>query len=551
MQGSRRFMFAFACAAAPALAGCHDTAASVEPLAICDSPVIVTVDSSARTVISWSPTCAATAVRVDLEADSGTAASWSIAAAGAAGILPNVAYGEARSDAVTQTAPAPLRTGFAYRATVFGGASGALVTLGQMDFRPQQHAESAFQIKVAMPDTVFGRATGISFVYPHSRDATLFIDEGTGGAQVLTSATNSLQVQHCSTEWDVDFPSLPNGRHNFRIDVLDSAGHVGSMTGTFVVSVPQRLYHLTFLGGGADSSDALGINQIGTIAGWTAATLSKPRATLWRDGRVTQLESSGEYSTSRAVDVNDNGVAALMLTRTDTPTCHQGAVWTNGAVTTQFGGRCDIGEVTSINDSNVVIGAYVYSYPDGRILPVNGYHNGRDINDKGQIVGRIDDVYSGQDAAWTLNITLPGLRPHNDACSAPFYPVHFDNRFERVNELGQAIGNVGYYVNSPFLEATDSSLVATPLGAPTNVVDLTLALDQAFAVGLNDEGLVVGFKGGTVYLWSKGRTSTVQLDDSTWRIDAVADVDNTGRIVGRATNTTTGAHGAVLLTPAG
>ncbi len=532
-------------------AACHDAPAAVVPLAICDSPVIVTVDTSARPVFSWSPACAATALRVDLQGDSATVRSWSIGASDGAGILPNVAYGEVRSDAVTQVAAAALRTGFAYRVTVFGGPSAAPLTLGQLDFRAQQHAESAFQIKLAMPDTVYGRATGFSFVYPHSRSATLFIDEGSSSAQTLTSTTNARQVQHCSTEWDVDFPSLPNGRHNFRVDVLDSAGHVGSMTGTFVVSVPQRFYHLTFLGAGADSSDALSINQTGTIAGWTAVSGSKPRATLWRGGHVAQVEGSSAYSTSRAVDVNDNDVAALMLTRADAPTCRQGALWTNGAVSTLFNDRCDITEVTAINDSNVVTGAYVYAYPDGRTLPVYSFQDARDINDKGQIVGRIDDVYSGQDAAWTMNITLPGLHPHNYSCSAPFYPVHYDSRFERVNERGQAIGNVGYYVSSPFIEASDSSLIATPLGAATNVVDLTLALDQAFATGLNDEGLVVAFRLGTVYLWSQGRTSTAQLDDVSWRIDAVVDVDNTGRIVGRATNTTTGAHGAVLLTPAG
>jgi hypothetical protein len=537
------------CAAALAVAvGCSDSpTAAARQLAICDSPVTVRIDTSVSPIISWTPACAATGVSVDFVGDGASVLTWDISAADSSGILPNVAYGEARSDAKTLMTPVALRTGFPYQVTVLGGTTTAPLIVGTADFRPVQQVDSAFQIHVAMPDTVYGRATEISFVYPHAKTATLYVDEGSAADTSITSTPYSHGIQRCATEWDVDFPPLPAGRHNFRIAVLDSAGHVGSMTGTFVISIPRRTYHLTFLGSGADSSDALAINSRGTVAGWIATANASPQAVLWSGGHAVEVPTADSYTTSRAVDVNSNGVALLMFTTAGSPPCRQGGLWANGTVSSVFPGRCDITELTAINDSNVVVGAYVYAYPDGRTANAQWFNDARDINNKGQIVGRIDDVYSGQAASWTLNVNLPYLVPHLYACNAPFYSVHDDKRYDRINDRGQAIGIVDGLTQ--WVAAADSSLLATPTSTPTNLVDLSLPLDHAHATGIDPDGLVVALNKGTIYLWFNGVTSTVLIDDPSWRIDAISDIGDGQRIVGRATNTVTGAHGAVLLEP--
>jgi hypothetical protein len=69
--------------------------------------------------------------------------------------------------------------------------------------------------------------------------------------------------------------------------------------------------------------------------------------------------------------------------------------------------------------------------------------------------------------------------------------------------------------------------------------------------GINDDGVLAVLESTThaVYLWRDSRTTRIALSASPWQIDAIHAIDNHGLIIGRATNTTTGAQSAIVLTP--
>ena len=303
-----------------------------------------------------------------------------------------------------------------------------------------------------------------------------------------------------------------------------ATGRVATMTGSVVVDVPEQRYRVTFLGGSADSSDALAINERGTIVGWTAAGGPNPQAAMWRNGQLQLLADSGTYLTSRAKDVNSQDVAALELRRRSTPNCGEAAIWRSDVLTFIATGRCDVTDVASINDSSAVVGDALYVHPDGSASVVA---HARDINDRGQVVGRWDDFYPPYAYPWEQNVSLPFPLPRGLNCGYQGNHGHFDIRFERINDRGQAIG-VGALVTG-YVLSSDSSLVATPTGAPTNAVDLSLALGGAIPSALNNAGVVVAARDGAIYLWSRGRTTTLRLDDATWHVDAISGINDQGQ----------------------
>jgi hypothetical protein len=534
----RRTLKLLAAILLPAL-GCRETPAAPERIATCNANIQVSVTAAPSPIFSWSGGCRAT--KISVAPDSAAAQSWAIVASGDAGLPSGIVYGEFRTDASTQVAPGVLRAGFAYVVTVYGGTDDSPSVVGQTTFRQQGFADPAFHYTTPLPDSVFGRSFTLGFDFAGSASVTFTLDDGTTDAAALSAATS---IRHCPPHWDLDLPALANGRHNFKINVVDTAGHLSTTTGSFVISVPERAYKLIFLGSGADSSDALSINDRGTIAGWIARGGSAPQAALWRAGSLVQVADSAVYFTSRAKAINSLDVAAVETARLTMPKCSQVSLWRDASLIVVGSGACFDGNIAAVNDSGAVVGNNLFIHPDGTSSTVSDM---RDINNKGQLVGRIDNFYFPLAAETQTNITLPDMLPHGFTCGYGGNQGHFDTRFERVNEASQVIGTADY--TSGWLVAADSSLIATPSGPQTNRVDLKLALDGAAPVALNNDGVLVAKKAAVIYLWGAGRTFVVKLDDSSWRVDSVADINDGGQLVGRATNLSTGQHGAVLLQP--
>ena len=294
---------------------------------------------------------------------------------------------------------------------------------------------------------------------------------------------------------------------------------------------------------GGPNSVALGVNEVGQFVGqaetsvadaedfcgfksygFSSSTACLPF--LWQDGVMTRLPTlGGENGFANQINIRGE-VAGIAETSVTDPTAgcpvHQFApvVWENGRIheLPAYPGDTD-GVAASINDKGEVAGA------SGTCTPFNP-NSGLYLNEAHALVWKdgkaIDLGNLGPNG-------LPGAGNH--ACG--------------INNHGAAIGHV----------SSDASTVAFLWTSEKGMTSLgTLAGDLAsFAIGINDEGLVVGqsinadFTVARAFLWRKGQMTDLNtlVTANPGKLDLLlaSSINSRGEIVGLGVDGAGNFHG--------
>ncbi len=299
---------------------------------------------------------------------------------------------------------------------------------------------------------------------------------------------------------------------------------------------------------GGSRSMAFGINNLGQVVGTTDFNApcmgcgGYTRATFW-DGTTTATELRTPGTSGYAYDINDMGQVAGY--EHYSYSSHTNAViWNNGvpSALTTLSGRPSI--ANAINSVGQVLGnglagsttgtAVVWSAGAATIY-LGANSSASDINDVGQVAGRLNEAPTvWRSATPTALGTLDGG-----------YAVT-----EAINNAGQVVG---------WSSTRNGSYHAT-LWTDTDAIDLGTLGGTSYAQGINDEGIVVGESYDAdgvlrAFLWDGKvmRDLNNLLDpvvaDTGWHLIDAYDINDSGQIVGRARNTTTGDVHSYLLTP--
>lgn len=295
----------------------------------------------------------------------------------------------------------------------------------------------------------------------------------------------------------------------------------------------------TDLGGlaGFDWSYARGMNSAGWIVGHSNTANPQPRAVLWRDGQVVDIERAADGNANiYAMDINDANVICGFLTKSGGGGGWDAVIWTEQ---TNHPGRFD---------------RFTLPLAAG-VNPVNSWTESQEILNDGRVYGRTA-IGGGGDRAtlWENDAT------HTAVLLEPLPTGSLQSMPGDINELGDAVGYtmMPYSFDIPTRWSRDAAHtpIALPLlpgdtGGRAFVVDPTgtVVLGQSYQV---DNSVfpwtypvfhMVMWKDGVV--WDLNQ----QLDGSGsgWIVDGVNDVNASGWIA--ATATKAGAQHAVLLVP--
>jgi probable HAF family extracellular repeat protein len=219
--------------------------------------------------------------------------------------------------------------------------------------------------------------------------------------------------------WDiggdvVDLGSL-GGANTFGADINGKRQIVGSSSPE-PGFVPVHAFRwddgvMTDLGTlGGDLSEAVAINEHGQVVGNSRLDDGRQHAFLWEDGVMTDLGTLGG-GFSNAVDINDKGqVLGWSSNAAGRP---RGFVWEDGVMTdlgTLGTGTGTTTEVRAINERGQVVGTsrlddgsqHAFLWDDGEMVdlhtatPEAEASAAVDINDKGEIVGTVDQRVEGR-----------------------------------------------------------------------------------------------------------------------------------------------------------
>jgi probable HAF family extracellular repeat protein len=388
-------------------------------------------------------------------------------------------------------------------------------------------------------------------------------------------------------------PAPASGTHTIRYassnptvaTVTDSGVVRGVSAGSAVVTVAAggkslqvpvtvvRPYTLTFLGTlGGKGSQAAAINQSGQVVGQAQLADGAWRAFLWESGQMRDLGSLG-YPYSEAVAINDQGVVVGNAGERSCVDCgpsgpglKQPWRWASGAMMPISAGQPS-GEaaiLTDINNQGQIAG-YTFSgysrfatgegfaWKDGVVTWIGkagrGYDGGQvyrsaamAINDEGAVAATMTYYASDTQAYVWRNGQLTPARPQGVTYTAA----------GDINQKGQVAG--GYYNASVWFRVG----VFTWENGTAHAPELTLGLSGYMGIGkgINNHGHVVGSaprEGGSYgFLWRDG--VTVNLNElavaAEWEVYGATGINDHGQIVGYGRHRTSGATGALLLTPA-
>ncbi len=296
----------------------------------------------------------------------------------------------------------------------------------------------------------------------------------------------------------------------------DPVGPTADAHPALAVVGAYQLINLGTLGGG--SSVAYGINNKGQVVGYTQNS-ARQHAFLWSDGTMRDLGTLGGLN-SQANAVNAAGV---VVGWSETKTGDRHAFrWKNGVMTDLGTTGGTNSQALDINTDGQIVGfsetAKVWPYTNQafiwqngtlrKLLPeVTGYNIAEGINDRGQVIGELDDAGGAHGFVWNNgNVTFLGD-------GFPF----------AINRGGQI---AGYYFTTPpdpTQEPYEHAIlwrngVITTLG--------TLGGLEATAYGINTAGQVVGvsnppngknhgfvYKGGTMTdLGTLGGSNSIAYD---------------------------------------
>lgn len=240
-----------------------------------------------------------------------------------------------------------------------------------------------------------------------------------------------------------------------------------AIPGTATAGAGAAQWRIVDLGLGHYSS-AHAINDRGHIVGDHDG-----RAFLWRDGKVTYLDSSGDFA--YATDINNHDeVVGFRLSGGSLTT---GFVWRDGVMT-------DLVTPPGVPDS----------YPTA-------------INDHGEVVGQMGGgAFRWRDGVMTALVGLPGAF-HSEALD--------------INNAGVIVGASG---------TMNTVAVSWRRGS---IQPLTTAEAVTAALAVNDRGQVVlgNYSGPRAFLWHRGR-STVIEPPSGYGVLQPWGMNNRGQVVG-------------------
>jgi probable HAF family extracellular repeat protein len=303
---------------------------------------------------------------------------------------------------------------------------------------------------------------------------------------------------------------------------------------------------------GGSSSGANAINDLGQVVGfsWTSNGNAASHAVLWSGANTVDLGTLGGAS-SIAYDINDAGQIVGVA---DRGSLSHATLW-QGTTVTDLGtlGGWD-SAAYGINKAGQIVGSAYLGFDSHAALWNGGtvtdlgtlggdYSTAQAINNAGQIVGTSYNAHNAEQRAtqWIGNVATELSSPDGSWTGG-----------HAINDAGVIVGRM----NDPVLWIGG---VMTPLdtlgGTPLNVY-----ATNTLAWSINNAGQVVGFSQTLDHaqhatLWDG--TGIVDLNqflssddvNAGWELVEARDINNSGIIVGTASNKLTGVSSAFVLTP--
>jgi probable HAF family extracellular repeat protein len=323
------------------------------------------------------------------------------------------------------------------------------------------------------------------------------------GAAILSGA---------STAWALpmyrltDLGDLAGGAYQAIGQDINSQGQVAGWShGTtgynaFLWDPAGGMEGLGGLPGGTNTSEALGLNDIGQVVGYAGVAAGGiNHAFVWDplNGMVDLGVLEG-YVQSRAVDINESGVAVgynLPSNRINA----RAFVWdpNNGMVElTGLPDMVNFSEATGINDSGQIVGssgdlsifsrAFLWDPEDGAIDLGSLYGDysseATGINNRGQVVGMSSDAYGATAFLWDPVRGMINLRT-SDALDY--------GRAEGINDYGQVVGSAYSYGRYSSVATLWDSGEMYDLNSYLDVRGDDWILTHAFAI--NNTGEITGY----------------------------------------------------------
>lgn len=315
-----------------------------------------------------------------------------------------------------------------------------------------------------------------------------------------------------------DLGILPGATRSYASGLNDLGQVVGTLYGdryqrAFLWSQNDGMRDLGFLQSQYPYSSASGINNLGQVVGtvdgyFAEYLLAGSRPFFWsQDTDMLGLALNSDYKDGFGTAINNLG---QVLGNVQGGSTSISFVWSEGTGETYL-------------DSSLGDNQYLYA---------------NDINDYGQLVGRISNYYPTESRAVLSSIngsiTEIGTLPARDFSNASL-----------INNVGQVIGT-SYNLDSEF-NAIDNS---TFLWSVTS--DMTDIGYYFYPTDINDSGQVVGSFDGSPIVWSsnEGIVFLNSLIDPSqgWKLTGASAINEKGQIAATGINQS-GQTRAILLTP--
>lgn len=241
-------------------------------------------------------------------------------------------------------------------------------------------------------------------------------------------------------------------------------------------------------------SYAVDMNALGTVVGQSfkrvggTSGIDVSRATYWVGGVITELETlGGTFESSQAVSINDAGTIVGSTQNAGDANSQRGAVWTNGGLAL----------VPSLDATHPASSALKVA-GDGTIL-VNHYGTVAGVGTRASILRNgvytdLGDMGSGTAGAFSMNSfgAVVGVSSYADATFASFLWTETDGLLD-LNKL--VVGDGSVYSSFEGFDINDSgqivgvaqlahqgdyrALVLTPVPEPGSLVAMTLGVVAA------------------------------------------------------------------------
>ena len=326
--------------------------------------------------------------------------------------------------------------------------------------------------------------------------------------------------------------------------------------------IVERAYTLTYLGtlAGLPESRAMGINAQGQVTGYSSAATTSPDAPLgsrgwvWQNGALTELTVPDVAVQGVAgMAINDRGQVGGWVYAVGGPFV---ALWDGGRPTlapvfagSAFGDLNERGEIVGgwrqgFCTRNCGGGGWIFR--GGTVVPIDnrGYLRilPEGINDAGQIAGTVFERQSGVESSRAFFL-------ESDSAALTLLPTNpVASQGHDIDAQGRVVGQDGVDGYRGFLWTRGGALAhfGRLKGGFTGVA--TDVNGQGVAIGRSD---CAGCPAPLPVLF-RGATAT-PIEDlfvaGDWVWETVTDINDRGQIVGFGTHRTTGARGALLLTP--